>query len=86
MQGPAPTGGLIHPPHFSSRPGKVWSKRRPIGRYLPAPPSSPVVRDIVEIGWCLIDLAMPGLPLVDPARFRLGAMPGGTIEKGQHTL
>ena len=45
-----------------------------------------MVRDIVEIGWCLIDLAMPGLSRVDPARFRLGPMPGGTIEEAQHPL
>jgi hypothetical protein len=45
-----------------------------------------MVRDIVEVGRCLIDLAVPGLPLVDPARSRLGLMPGGTIEECQHSL
>jgi len=32
------------------------------------------MQDIVEIGRCLIGLAMPWLPLADPARFRLGPM------------
>ncbi|KFG69874.1 hypothetical protein JH26_08410 [Microvirga sp. BSC39] len=45
-----------------------------------------MVRDIVEIGRSLMNLALPGLPLVDPTRFRLGPMPGVTIEEGQHPL
>jgi len=51
-----------------------------------SPAVLPLVRDIIEIGWCLKDLAMLGLSRVDPAWFQLGPMPGGTIEEAQHPL